>query len=441
MAARYLDDVYELDDEDLASGFLEDVTFGYGREKITINEGKISAEDEESPLILIGGPGKIQVNLDSIALLETVTGEPEIIYPRSDPWKLGRFERIREIGRYDEVGKREYAIINLRDQFVSGLSVKSRTKDGIPLEVHDIKVIFSILRKGGAEDDMAQDGSYLFDERAVQALVYNQTIITPEPTTRSGITFPWDTTVIPLIATEFEDLIKSHNLSEILASISQKEMDNASQNDQTLMQMRLEMTGQQMTEEMRKKSTAPNFQSRSKITALFFEKEFKDKAASLGVTIDWIDIGTWQLPSNLILEKHKKAWDLSRENSQKRNALERWKRRQEVAEIAELVDHVIIRNYEKTPRKLSEKDLEKLVMTNPEAAIEYRRQMLQSGGQRSSKIIALEILKAFRKEMNAGKSLLEGDNKPLEEKQADLASIEKAIKNISYFTDHWVNKS
>ncbi len=99
MAARYLDDVYELHDEDLASAFLEEVTFGYGREKITINEGRISEEDEQSPLILIGGPGMIQVNLDSIALLETVTGEPEVIYPRSDPWKMGRFERIREIGR------------------------------------------------------------------------------------------------------------------------------------------------------------------------------------------------------------------------------------------------------------------------------------------------------------------------------------------------------
>ncbi len=32
MAAKYLDDVYELDNEDLASDFLEEVTFGYGSE-------------------------------------------------------------------------------------------------------------------------------------------------------------------------------------------------------------------------------------------------------------------------------------------------------------------------------------------------------------------------------------------------------------------------
>jgi hypothetical protein len=117
-AAHYLADVFELDDESVAYNFIEDVAFGQGHELITIHEGKISEEDERSPLILIGGPGFVQVNLDSVALLERVDGIPEIIEPRAKPWKLGRFERIRE------VGKREYAIINLRDQFVRGLAVK-----------------------------------------------------------------------------------------------------------------------------------------------------------------------------------------------------------------------------------------------------------------------------------------------------------------------------
>ncbi len=440
MAARYLDDVYELRNENLASAFLEEVTFGYGHEKITINEGGISEEDEKSPIILIGGPGEIQVNLDSIALLETVTGQPEVIHPRSDPWKLGRFERIREIGRYDEAGKREYAIISLRDQFVSGLSLKSRTKDGIPLEAHDIKVIFSILRRR-TEKNEAQGDAYLFDERAVQALVYDQITITPEPSAPSGVTFPWDTTVIPLVVSELEDLIKSHNLGEVLASISQKEVDHASDNDQTLIQMRLEMTGQQMTPDMLKETAAPKFQSRSKISARFFEKEFKEKAAKLGVSIEWIDIGTWQLPSGLILERHKEAWNLARENAKNRDKVQRSKKQHEVEEIADLVEHIIIRNYEKasTTRKLTEKDIEKYLIADPEYLEEYRRQFLR-GGQKNTKGTALEILKAFRKEMIAGKALIENENKPREEKRADLDRIEKAIQNISHLTDHWIKK-
>ncbi len=436
MAARYLDDIYELHDETLASAFLEEVTFGYGHERITINEGSISSEDEKSPIILIGGPGEIQVNLDSVALLETVTGQPEVIHPRGEPWKLGRFERIREIGNSDEAGKRQYAIINLRDQFVSGLTVKSRTKDGIPLEAHDIKIIFSILRRQ-EDKGAAQGNAYLFDERAVRALVYDQITITPETSASSGITFPWDTTVIPLVVSELEDLVRSHNLGEILASISQKEMNLASENDQTRMQMRLEMTGQQMTPDMLKETPAPKFRARAKITAQFFEREFKEKAAKLGVAIEWIDIGTWQLPSGLILEKHKEAWNLARENAKNLGKVQRSKRQYEVEEIATLVENIIIRNYEKassSSRKLSEKDIEKYLISDPEYLDEYRRQFLR-GGQKNARGIALEILKAFRKEMIAGKSLIENENKPDNEKQDDLARIEKAILNISHLID------
>ena len=443
MAARYLNDVYELNDENLASDFLEEVTFGYGREKITINEGRISKEDEQSSLILIGGPGSIQVNLDSVALLEKVNGVPGVIYPRNDPWRLGRFERIREIGKSDEPGKREYAIINLRDQFVSGLSVKSRTKDGIPIEAQGIKVIFSILRKQPTDDDKKEeDDTYLFDENAVQALVYDQTIITSQASTSPGITFPWDTTVIPLVISELEELIISHNLGEILASISQKELDTAFSNDQTVAQMRLEMTGRQVKVGARRE--APKFESRSKITAQFFEKEFKEKAAKLGVAIEWIDIGNWQLPSNLILEKHKKAWELSRQNASKRNSVERSRKQHEMEEILKLVENVVVRNFDKKVdfRKLPNDELEKLIDTNPAAALEYRQQMHQMGGQRKNpRAVAQEMLNAFRVELRAAKSLIENENKPLEEKKADLANIEKALQNISRLTPpHWVKK-
>ena len=53
MAARYLDDVYELHDEDLASDFLEDVAFGYGHERITINEGKKYLVGDEDDILAI----------------------------------------------------------------------------------------------------------------------------------------------------------------------------------------------------------------------------------------------------------------------------------------------------------------------------------------------------------------------------------------------------
>lgn len=478
MASRYLDDVFELDDEDLASSFLEEVTFGYGREKITINEGKIPEADERSPLILIGGPGKIQVNLDSVALIEKVNGDPRVIYPRKDPWTLGRFDRIREIGKFDEVGKREYAIINLRDQFVSGLSVKSRTKDGIPIEAQGIKVIFSVLRQQSSDDiDTALDGdAYLFDERAVRTLVYEQTIITPEPAVQSGISFPWNTSVIPLITSEMEKLITSRTLSEILATIGQREVDLTASNEATIAQMRLEMTGAQTPIQSGQDKSAPNFQSRSRITAQFFDDAFKEKAAKIGVSIQWIDVGTWQLPSPIILEKHKEALDLSQKNASKRNEVERSKKRHQTAEIVSLIDHVVISNFERASSSRSSsswasrdkeisnkevlKQIESLIAQRPdlkehfilddesnndiEATLasfrpEIKNQIMQQAtSKKDAANTAREILKAFRKELINAKDLIEKENRSPAEKNADLARINKALYDINQLTFHYI---
>ncbi len=477
MTSRYLDDVFELEDEDLASSFLEEVTFGYGHEKITINEGQISEVDERSPIILIGGPGQIQVNLDSVALVEKVNGEPRVIYPRRDSWVLGRFDRIREIGKFDEVGKREYAIINLRDQFVSGLSVKSRTKDGIPIEAQGIKVIFSILRKAATDEETAQkDDAYLFDETAVRTLVYGQTIITPEPAAQSGISFPWSTSVIPLINSEMEKMITSRTLSEILATISQKEVDLTSSNEATIAQMRLEMTGDQKAISSGQEKAAPSFQSRSRITAQFFDDAFREKAASLGVSIQWIDVGTWQLPSPIILEKHKEALNLSRENVNKRNAVERSKKRHETTEIVNLIDHVVISNFERAnsgrgsgswsgrDKDISNKDIlkqiETLIAQRPElrehlildenansdieATLasfrpEIKNQIMQqASSKKDSANTAREILKAFRKELINAKDLIEKESRSPLEKNADLARINKALYDIEHLTFHYI---
>ena len=449
-AAKYLDDLFELENEDLAADFIEEVAFGYGYEKITINEGRISEKEERSPIILIGGPGKIQVNLDSVALLEKVDGEPEVIYPRGEPWKLGRFERIREIGKNDEVGKREYAIINLRDQFVRGLTVKSRTKDGIPLEAQDIKVLFSILRKPHSQEHEVDP--YHFEEHAVHSLVYNQIIITPPPNSPSGVTFPWDTTVIPLVTSELENLITSRNLSEILASISQKEMDLINENEETNVMMRIEMTGEQTTLNTPGASRPPNFESRSKITSQFFSPAFREKAAALGVAIHWIDIGTWQLPSTIIIEKLKDAWNLMRENAKRRNAVNRSSKQHELKEIVELVTNVILINYSKAPsssssRKLSDReldDLAKLIDSNPEIAVNpymMRQFSHQAATKKDAQSVALEILKAFRKELIVAKELIQKENRSSIEKQVEIARIDKALRDIDHHVFHYVKSS
>jgi hypothetical protein len=52
--------------------------------------------------------------------------------------------------------------------------------------------------------------------------------------------------------------------------------------------------------------------------------------------------------------------------------------------------------------------------------------------------VALDILKAFRKELIAGKDLIEKDTKNLEANREALADIDKALHNINNLTSHWV---
>lgn len=444
-AAHYLDDIFELGDQTLAENFIEDVAFGGGDQFITIDEGRISEKDERSPIILVGGPGKIKVNLGSAALLEKVDGEPEIIFARGEPWPIGRFERIREIGKDDEVGKREYAAINLRDQFVEGLSVKSRTKDGIPIEAQDIKIIFSILRKKVTQDDAAESDPYSFDPRAVPNLVYKHTIITPPPEKPSGVTFPWDTTIIPLVIYELEKLITSSTLSEILASVSQKEVDALSKNAETIAQKRIEMTGIQQTSGQNNKDLPPSFISRTKITSMFYSEEFVKKAADLGVALHWIDIGTWKLPDAGILENLKSAWNLARENNRRRGALEREKKKKELDGLIELIHQVIISNFDRPSSpsvRLTDKDIDELTKmfensSEVVAPFNLRKQISQQGSKRDAHTIAVEILKAFRRELMSGKDLIQKED-PTAERQADLERIDKVIQYINLYYSHQV---
>lgn len=435
-AAIYLDDIYELKDTSIAESFIENVAFGGGKQKITINEGKISEEDERSPIILIGGPGAIKVNLGSAALLEQIDGSPRIISASKEPWKLNRFERIREIGEDDTVGKREYATINLQDQFVNGIEVKSRTKDGISIEAQDIKIIFSILRDPNSKDP------YSFDRNAVSSLVYKQALITPPLKKNYGVAFPWDMTVIPLIIDEMERLISSKALSEILSSISQKEIDNIADNETSNTQLRVEITGQMTQASSTNRLKLRTFETRAQITDRFFEKAFKEKAKLLGITLHWIDVGTWRLPSTLILDNLKSAWELARDNIKRKKDIEGSAKKLELEKLLDLIQNTIIEPYESTPSSKSDTEellflryLEKVQQLEGNSKPTTGRLRLPENKPAQPKSInakVIEILREFRKEFIAARELIEKEHISPIEKQQDLDRIDRAIEHIEH---------
>jgi hypothetical protein len=442
-AAHYLSDIFEIDNNETALEFIDGVAFGHsGREAgnpgipyhegiITVRDGKISESDKQSPIVQIGGPGLVKVGLDHLVVFENVNGRASIFHPRDKPWKIGKYERIREIG--DD----QFAIINLRDQFISGISIKSRTKDGIPIEAQDVKIIFSILRKKQPDDDII-DAALLYDPESVKALVYGQTIITSDTSQSFGTSFPWDSAVIPLIVSEIESIITTRPLNEILANIGQKEVEAQARTDQSIETIKVEITGQHrpLPRFAEKTEHIPTFESRSIITARFYEPEFVKKAARAGIHLQWIDIGTWKLPSDKIMEKHKDAWNRSRENAAHKMKFEKTKGRKAQKEFAILVDETIIENYEKVMGLIGSSQFEE---EEKEAESDYymevsaRRRLRREEAEKHPETLALEILKAFRKELAAANENLiphESKNMP--------NSIENALQHISALTSHYI---
>src|SRR5688572_15410156 len=145
-AALYLADIFELENVSIARGFIWSVDLSGSEETIRVSQGGISEEDRHSPTFLIGGPGKVIVDLDSVAMFEKPDGTPHIIgstakEPRARA-TLDGFERFRQA-----VDTRDH-YVDLRDQDTKSQSVKSRSLDGIPITATDVRLMFSVYRGG-----------------------------------------------------------------------------------------------------------------------------------------------------------------------------------------------------------------------------------------------------------------------------------------------------
>ncbi|GAB4540822.1 MAG: hypothetical protein Fur002_08190 [Anaerolineales bacterium] len=449
-AAQYLTDIYEIEDPLVAENFIEHAAFAppaLSRSSlVVIEDGEIQDKDEDAPLLRIGGPGYLQVNLDSAALIEKVNGEPKALTPASKIWQIRSFERIREIGVSEKTGERQYAIINLREQHVKDITIKARTKDGVPVEVHDFKVKFRILghmQEVGADDDLR----FICEEGALQALIYQQTTITPPRKIFAGADFPWNSTIIPLIISEVEKIISAHTADEIAVGIGEKEMKANADIAATASQTRIEATGALNSADVAKKKLEHAHESREKIKNHFYEKAFKEKAAALGVRVTFVDIGTWQ-PAESIKVKIRSAWEQSSKNRARLKQINNKRNARETEETLKLIDSVINPLHERIharsdPKQKEKqqiaKELQEMAAKNPNLVVNPA--MLEpflEDTKKSTAIIARDMLKAFRKELLAGKAqltekLAKADEARRAEFAADIQKIEAALHHINQY--------
>ena len=314
-ASLYLADIFELEHVSIARHFIRRVALSGSEETIRVSKGEISEEDRHSPTYRIGGPGKVIVDLDSVAMFEKPDGTPHIIGPTTKEPRtratLEGFERFRQA-----IDTRDH-YVDLRDQDSKSPSVQDRSLDGIPITATDVRLMFSVYR-GGVKP--STENPYPFSEKSIEQFIYQATSkVTPDQTNPSKYEFDWINRMTRLIRGELGAFMSKHKLTAYLASIGMPELEKRKQREETISEeiQKLAPAERDVADSKEPKSP-PEFQPRYKVSNLFtqFAEDFTKKAHNNGVELHWIGVGTWKTPPDIeiVPEKHLEAWKLSNDN-------------------------------------------------------------------------------------------------------------------------------
>lgn len=313
-AAFYLADIFELEDVGVARRFINSVALSGSNETIYIKQGEIADESRESPVFLIGGPGKVVVEVDSVALFERADGTPHVIGPTGkEPYgkaTLEGFERFRQA-----LDIRDH-FVNLRDQDIKSKAVKSRSRDGIPIKATDVRLMFSVYR--GDNPKPSAEFPYPFDKEAVENIVYKATSrVTPDLSNRSTFEFSWINNMVGLIRGGLSGFMSRYELTEYLVGIDISKFDKTKSSVDQLGEDKKQSSQSGANAAKQEMKDASSFDMRQRIKDLFYQfaNEFTSKAHSNGVELHWIGVGTWEPLVEIVIEKHLKAWLLSQDNS------------------------------------------------------------------------------------------------------------------------------
>jgi hypothetical protein len=336
IAVIYLDDIFELSDQRTAFRYLRASAFGIKPYKLVIEKGDVSSKDKKNPIVLIGGPGEVQVNLENVAVFDQLDGEAHVIGPTLDKPDhtelLGSFERLR-------------AIIDLRDQMTRNneLSVEGRSRDGIPVVIRDVRMVYSVQRDstytGGNPNKMV----YSYRNDAIFNLVYNR----PPGS--------WTATMTRLIRRRLQSFIATHSLSEILAAVGMPEMEEQ-RTSATRIGQQAEaffpgtnsdfLTNSQPVDIPT--TPPPNFVPRLRLTDLFYENRpqgFQNQARQRGVQLHWIDVGTLWIPPGPIPDFQMDAWRMTIENTNRQKELENLENESRLEELTRLIRDIPLITY------------------------------------------------------------------------------------------------
>ncbi|HWQ05389.1 MAG TPA: hypothetical protein VN452_08540 [Longilinea sp.] len=378
IAAIYLMDIFELPKSSIGREFISRAAFAFPQmEMLVINNEALSRKQLDLPVIRIGGPSLVQVNVEFVAVFERINGA---FHPISPNLRIQKHTRpfpqkiIDFLARYFSVfvesssdnpnrparpngtlGKQQYLpaistldgferlrqIIDLRDQ-TACFSIEARTNDGILINVKDLRLIFSVWR---GVDQTSLGRPYPFRRQAVYSLTY-----------QNSLGELWSFTMQRLVQEELIRFISEHTLGELLAAIGEPEiqrqvaMENAihrkiwsnrryvrsrRMHSQPLFPHRPKNYHKSIPLPFREHKharqprfqrfysftsaqfpVAPNFIPRPQLSNFFrnFANGFPERARIHGVRLEWIDIGSFSTNEQVILNQHIEAWRITAEN-------------------------------------------------------------------------------------------------------------------------------
>ncbi len=354
IAGNYVTDIFELKDPGVAWKFISEISLGGISEVLYIRDGKIAEEDQESPIVLIGGPGRVEVEFDTAVLFEKPDGTPHVIGPAGTKSNiLEGFERLRE------------PIISLRDQYFGytasdAISVKNRSLEGIPINANDVRVVFSVHRGDNSDSQKPEkEKPFPYDSQSIQDLIYGQSVQVLQGEHSSGEPGAWTNIMRGMVSGEIGAFMSQNKLSEFLASISTPEIEALEYREDAILMQTLQYSNQ-LPETEPSDFTKPNFHPRTELTDRFmkYTDGFTRRANERGMDLHWIGVGTWK-PSNDVIDiRHLEAWQLNLDNATKSSneALDHTLEEAYLTEILRLIKNVPLDAYKECKSNLIEKE-------------------------------------------------------------------------------------
>jgi hypothetical protein len=253
IAAHYLMDLLELEQFPIASRYLRASLFGIGYDVLRIDTGDLANLDVKHPLLGIGGPGFLQVNLGYAVVVEDIDGIPRVIGPSASTFMSG-FERVRDV-------------IDLRDQLRSVDEVRAVTRDGIELRAREAQMVFRVF-SGGNPRSLADP--YPYSEEAVRRLAYGQAVTENGPR-------KWTESLKDLISREIMAFVSGLTIEEFMALQPTRQASDAA--------------GGQAGGSSSKALHIP----RRHLTERFHTPEARRRIQAEGLELAWVGVGTWEV--------------------------------------------------------------------------------------------------------------------------------------------------